>query len=236
MTERIASLTSLCLSIVAACCCTYLAVDTAKVKRDSTEGFAAALGVEAGPLAAGFVDLAEGTAPSASAAGHQRLYADSSTHVPMMSINGGGYETVSIGPVAQKASSTSRTSTITRSDDPDLSLNLVVGTYEYEAHLEFANDSDVPGVNTRFGGTVTATTNADIQFVIDANNSAVLEANGGTTYDAAVATVDDFLITSSGTIVVTAGGTFTVSWAQNTSSVAATTLKAGSWLRARRVQ
>lgn len=144
-----------------------------------------------------------------------------------------------------KPSATSRTSTTTLADDPDLSMALEANaTYFVEFFLYYNGDDTgrfktiwtVPSGSTGNrgvigeGSTVTTATNADNvlgRFGVHAYGTSVVY---GTRNSA-----NQLQAYESGVIITTSSGNVTLQWAQNSSSTTATTLNNTSLMRVTRL-
>lgn len=140
-----------------------------------------------------------------------------------------------------KPADTSRASTTTLADDPDLVISLVPGTYLIGVTAVFSDGNAAPGSKFKlaFSSSYTFATGF-FQAGTDGTTSAAYRS-----YPNAVdadlfagnlsfGTADTFY-QGTGTLLVTAPGNLTVQWAQAASSVNATKFKAGSSLYAQRV-
>lgn len=145
-----------------------------------------------------------------------------------------------------KISSTSRTSTTTLSDDPNLTATILAGQYTFKALLLFGCASDGSqgfkfSVNCTDAGGYTAytvrgyvngsevTTNSIFGGMANGDNGTV-----GSFSTLAVSSTTQGLAIE-GYIYAPFGGTLSIQWAQNSSNAAATTLYARSFLVATRV-
>lgn len=135
---------------------------------------------------------------------------------------------------AFKASNTSRSTTITLADDPDLAIAIVAGTYKIEAYLSFYAAGTGAGIQlaTNFTGT---TTNS--KGFLTYSITAFAAGNSGTINGAFIgsAGISVFSATQDwallkGTVTVSTSGTYSIQWAQNASSGNSTTLGLGSYL------
>lgn len=140
--------------------------------------------------------------------------------------------------VAYKTGNTARTSTITVSDDPHLTLALGVGVYAFQLWLPFwASTTTGQGIRLQFAysGTVAGPS----YYTYD---GAVLGSQVGsqivpltTLYTASDITTSsdgsggDALFFT-GVINSTIAGTLSLKWAQESSSINATTIGSGAWL------
>jgi hypothetical protein len=144
---------------------------------------------------------------------------------------------------ALKTGDTSRASTTAETDDPDLTKTLVSGkSYIVQVFL-FANSaSATPGF--KYGYSYTGTLNTASTGMIFGTNAAVNVATGGNIFgvlDTNITAAQTRTATTSATananvriyaiymITPTSNGTFSIKWAQATSNVTNTTLKAGSY-------
>lgn len=139
---------------------------------------------------------------------------------------------------AVKAAATSRASTVTLADDPDLVISIPrTGTWAYEVWLNYTggvlgssdlkvrmnysgtSSFDVFGVN---GINTTATSQFNGSGGTAAGTGIALGTSGSTYYTAQI----------TGTVVATTTGNLSLQWSQNTSSATATNLRQGCWIRA----
>lgn len=143
---------------------------------------------------------------------------------------------------AYKTADTSRTSTATATADPHLSIAIPsAGTWEISGVLSYLalgpGGGDMKFTFT-FSGTVTAASSwwvsgGVLPTSISAVNAGVIPI--GTTTPVGGDTTILVGAQPDGTLTCTTSGTLAVSWAQNTSTATATTLKAGSRIRATRI-
>jgi hypothetical protein len=148
------------------------------------------------------------------------------------------YISATAGTSAVKAGDTSRLSTTTLAADPDLSLTLLTGQYDYELFMLF--DCVAAGAGFKFSSTGTAVdSRATSPAVADGLVNAAaygpkLESFvGGTIAYATVGTTTDSNgVLYKGSLLITTPGTFGVQWAQNSNTASNTTLRAGSYLTA----
>lgn len=148
---------------------------------------------------------------------------------------------------AVKAANTTRASTTTKTDDPDLTMPVVANAVYYvEFILAAQSSSTTPNINTAWNVPATATglkfahgpTNNATNFVTRTDTNARVSAHGYTTGL-------DYIINGSGVSVaileksiVTTGansGTIAIQWAQNTSNATGTVVEAGSYMYIRRI-
>lgn len=140
--------------------------------------------------------------------------------------------------VAVKAVDTAITSNATLTADPDLSVTLLTGQYQYELFMLF--DSVAAGAGFKFSSNGTAVdSRATSPAVADGLVNAAaygpkLESFVGSTitYATISTSADSNGVLYKGSLLVSTAGTFGVSWAQNSSNASATTLRAGSYLTA----
>lgn len=138
---------------------------------------------------------------------------------------------------AFKTSDESVTSSSTLQDDDELTFSLSSGyVYAFEFALFFTSASATPDFKFQFsdpGGTF----NIQYLYWIGANTTgadfAIDESSSARTV--AIAANDVAMIVGKGILEPTSSGTFKLQWAQNVSDATAVTLKAGSWMRAKRV-
>lgn len=146
-----------------------------------------------------------------------------------------------------KAAATDRTSTTTLADDPELQgLALAAGTYEIHVMIFAASASATPDIKTtwEFTGTwttpvraldgpgTTATGGATANTDWRADGQA---ANSSAAYSLAATSDYSVIHEEAHDVVVTVAGDFSLQWAQQTSDGTATSVKAGSYISARRV-
>lgn len=147
-----------------------------------------------------------------------------------------------------KTADTSRTSTTTLTDDPDLAVTLVANaTYQFEVQFYSVVQ---PAPDLKFKMNFTGTTTYGIyRGTIDSTGSTALDnATGSTTQTtfsrvgwasegaALVTSTGAFLFTIQGTVEVGAsGGTLALQWAQNTSSGTAAVIGRGSYMKVKKV-
>jgi len=138
------------------------------------------------------------------------------------------------GPTyARKTSDTSRSSTVTLTADPDLTLAVLANTtYEVEALLLPNSASATPG----FGLGQTVPAGASGRF--GASSWTEVSGSGGDSFDQAgstgltIAAATTTWVLYKGVLVVGGtAGSFTITWAQAVSNATATVLKAGSYLK-----
>lgn len=142
-------------------------------------------------------------------------------------------------PSAYKAADTARTHNTSVTNDPDLQLNLLASNAVYEFHGSVIYTGDT-------------TTNGDIQHTFNTNSCSgtyvPTRMTTGGNWVAFAQTLGTSVVSGSngasslmgislqGTIATTSAPCSAIfAWAQNTSSGTATTVKAGSFLRARRI-
>ena len=140
-----------------------------------------------------------------------------------------------------KAGDTSRSSTDTPTDDPDLSQSLTPGTYTVEVSVNFGCASNTPGVRAQMmatGGT------AVLAGSISIFNTSAGQRTTGLAPNNIDSTLSGFLVASNSlsaaarygfvahfSAVVTVTSTISFQWAQMTSDADATTAKVGSFMR-----
>ncbi|HVX56974.1 MAG TPA: NPCBM/NEW2 domain-containing protein [Candidatus Saccharimonadales bacterium] len=144
--------------------------------------------------------------------------------------------------LAVKNTDTTRTTTTTFADDPELQVVLEGGaTYQFDGQLVFWNSTTGAGFKAQssFTGSTWffqgrnvdaqwASTILDLSYP-DHNGDTFLAFNRAPTYQ-------DGSITTRGVISTKTGGVFKVQWAQQTSSAATTHLGQGSYLRFTRIR
>lgn len=138
---------------------------------------------------------------------------------------------------AIKPTTTSRSSTTTLADDPDLVVSLPrTGTWMYELWLNYTGASIGTGdlkVRMNYSGTSTF----DVFGVhgINTTSTSQFTAAGGTQAGPGVAVGTNggnfTIATIGGSLVVTTTGDVSFQWAQNTSSATSTNLRQGSQMR-----
>lgn len=140
--------------------------------------------------------------------------------------------------LSAKTSDTARTSTTTFANDPDLLLTIPEGgRYQFEAFLQFSGGAG--GFKRQF--TYSGTIHAD-GFWIGCSSHVngtgavlgILDATAEQSH-ATVSTGDGDYHHITGTARFSTSGSLRMQWAQNSSSGTATTLKAGSFIRARKL-
>lgn len=160
----------------------------------------------------------------------------STTGVGPVRVNGVGIDS---SLFVRKTATTSRASTTTATDDPHLTVSLASGVvYQVQGYLLVDSTSATPDFKFQF----TRPTNTNSFVTYDTIEQAVgviaASANNGTygsIFTVPLTVNNDHAIQLNGIFESTASGTFAISWAQNTSDVAATNLLAGSWIRLSRV-
>lgn len=152
-----------------------------------------------------------------------------------------------IRPIAAvKASDTSRSSTVSRTADPDLSVTLSPGTWELDTLLLVTGGNAAGDFNYDWAFPADATLSEGTHGVLDDLASGQTAANmnvAGTSADATTPTGGHSLGASTSvvahialaTVTIVTTGAVTIQWAQNSSNGTATVLKAGSKLTARKV-
>lgn len=145
------------------------------------------------------------------------------------------------GRAAFKATNTDRASSTSLSDDPDLVVALVAGTYEYQLVTFYRNvTSTTQGFKAaiNFSGTRVLHVAAQIQYNGSAfsgfpnSSSASLESGFGLAAQIADTT---YMLIAKGTITVSNSGNLKLQWAQTVSDGNATRVEAGSHLTVRRI-
>lgn len=184
-----------------------------------------------------------------------RFAQNASSATPIYNLRGSYLEVEELTPsvatdkCVYKAAATSRASTATLTDDPDLQLPMEANAvYEFEI-FGAGIAQNAPGIswNLNFTGTVTSTRWKGQQ---QHNNSASFGVLSTINYDSAQNAIPSgtnlgwangfgpfaFTFTIRGMISVGAsGGTFSLRWAQRVSNATAAQLDAGSFMRVRRV-
>lgn len=140
-----------------------------------------------------------------------------------------------------KNADTSRTTTTTVADDPDLTISLSAGTYIIRVSLCFSNASTSPGEKFKvaFSGTYSIATGT-----LEIGNHVAAGIRGSypnsTDADVFAPTFSDANRNEWGFVNVflkaTGTGTFSLQWAQSTSHADATTLKKGSFMQIQRIE
>lgn len=147
--------------------------------------------------------------------------------------------------IAYKTASTDRSSTITFSDDPELTFTLAANAvYIIEFYLFYAGNTGlmqtkwtVPagasGNRSAMGPGSAATdansNNISMRSGVHAYTTAVLYGNRGT------ASLNQSIAVETALVTTTTAGACALSWTQGTSNAAATRMGAGSWARALRI-
>ncbi|MGY0062854.1 hypothetical protein ACWY4P_41015 [Streptomyces sp. LZ34] len=148
---------------------------------------------------------------------------------------------------AVKAANTTRASTTTKTDDPDLTMTVVANAVYYvEFILAAQSSSTTPNINTAWNVPSGSTglkfahgpTNNAATFVTRTDTNARVSAHGYTTgldyiingSGVSVAILEKSIVTTGGS-----GGTIAMQWAQNTSNGTATVVEAGSYMYIRRI-
>lgn len=141
------------------------------------------------------------------------------------------------GTVAIKYLDTARNTTTTLTADPDLSLNLLAGQYEYELFMLF--DSVTAGAGFKFTANGTAVDSrgtapsVETGLVNGAGVNTVTSFVGATiTYATVTSGANSNGVLFKGAFMLSSAGTLGISWAQNTSNGSNTTLRAGSYFTA----
>lgn len=139
---------------------------------------------------------------------------------------------------AIKPGATSRASTTTLTDDPDLAIALPrAGTWIFEVWLNYTGGT-LGSSDLKVRPAFTGTSTFDVFGINAINTTATSQVTqaGGTMAGPGVAAGTNggnFLnMDLKGTVVTTTTGTLSLQWAQNTSSGTSTTLRQGCWLRA----
>jgi hypothetical protein len=143
----------------------------------------------------------------------------------------------SIGNTKIKPADTVLTSNATLTPDPDLQSNpLSIGRYTYELYLTFDSVSGAAGFKFTNDGSAVDSRGAVPGVAAGFINGAGFGPTNGTFYStlvqfATISTgVNSNVAVYKGSLLVGTPGTFGISWAQNTSTASATTLRAGSYL------
>jgi hypothetical protein len=141
---------------------------------------------------------------------------------------------------AVKAADTSRASTITTTDDPDLTLPVLANsTYLFEAFIAYTSAAVTGDFKLNFNAPTGATgywngIGPSTASVADPDSVRVIATVPGATsrtYGVPLASNVFGLNVRGSVITSTTAGSLTAQWAQATSDANATVVKAGSWLR-----
>lgn len=139
-----------------------------------------------------------------------------------------------------KAADTSRTSTTTLADDPDLQFTAqAAGTYSVEWEIASTGPTSTTNIKIALNCTGTVTTAFWYVDAIDQNgnrgsNAAQNACSGGTasaTVSTAITAGNYEVVKGSAQVVTSTSGTISLQWAQGTSNVSALVFKQGSWMR-----
>lgn len=145
-----------------------------------------------------------------------------------------------------KTADTSRSSTTSRSADPELSVTLPPGTWELDALLLVTGGNAAGDFNFDWAFPADATLSSGTHGVLDDLASGTTAANvnvAGYSADTSTPTGGHSLgastsvtaVISHATVTIVTAGAVTIEWAQNSISATATVLKAGSKLTARKL-
>lgn len=159
---------------------------------------------------------------------------------------GGGGGNVTLQAV--KTADTTRTSTVTVTADPDLTLpGVASGFYTVTAYVpvQFAGSTTTPGL--RIGINTTVAPTATSRFSVHCNEQGGQTAMTPAIQGADIATGVGGIVSGIGldspagcaffgTIRVPSSSTVSIIWAQNASSGTGTTIQAGAWLRLEKLQ
>jgi len=158
-------------------------------------------------------------------------------------VNEGGTDVEAYTPamMVRKSAAESVTSSATPQDDDHLLVALVAGaTYIVRAGLVVTGGMDDGGIRAQLNSAALTLTSAQIDICISVSTSIV--ARDRVSALASVVSIGDTNIASAGLVeitgalVVNVGGTLNIQWAQGSSSGVATTVGAGSYLIAQRVE
>lgn len=145
--------------------------------------------------------------------------------------------------VAYKVGDTSRTSTTTNTNDPDLTIAIPgAGVWEITAYFYYSGAGPNTGdmiAGFYYTGTVTAagsqwSAGGVLASNLNGVNAATLSFNSVTQFGAD-GTLTPIGAMPVGVLTCSTSGTLTVSWAQRTSNATATIMKQGSWMRATQI-
>lgn len=142
-----------------------------------------------------------------------------------------------------KTSATTRTSTTTLADDPDMQIALAANaTYWIEMYIYYSTGAaaffkdfwNLPagatGIRSSSGISSSATATDVVTTQWTVKNAGTAIVHGGST------TVSDFTLTlSTGVITTTTAGTLTYQWAQSVSTAVTTAVRNGSFMRVTRI-
>lgn len=141
-----------------------------------------------------------------------------------------------------KAADTSRVSTTTLTNDPDLAYTIPgAGTYEFEAYVKLTGAASNTGIgsNINYSGTFTANAsgwvsircfNGGIATDTETGVSATVNNNLRSGVVLSISAINDYALFK-GTLTATGAGTLAFAWAQNTNSANSSTARAGSYLK-----
>lgn len=147
--------------------------------------------------------------------------------------------------IAYKTASTDRSSTITFSDDPELTFTLAANAvYIVEMYLFYAGNTGL--MRTRWTVPTGATGNRSAMgpgsTSTDPNSDAIAMRSGVHAFSTAVTygnrgvgSLNQSIAVETSLVTTTTAGTCAISWTQGTSNAAATRMGAGSWARALRI-
>jgi len=135
---------------------------------------------------------------------------------------------------AVKATATARSSTTTLANDPDLTLTIAAGSYQFEMFLPICQAG---GGNLKFTVATTASGTMNYTWINKIGVSAMVATSAWTTPNTFIATgitpncslADWYKF--NGSFVATSGGTFGLQWAQNVSDALSSSIAAGAYLR-----
>lgn len=147
--------------------------------------------------------------------------------------------------VAYKTADETVTSSITLQNDDQMTITLAASTnYEIETVVWAAGDDlgdlrmnySAPSSVVGWAGQVALLNPSGASTASDANMVAYAFSSGVLTSDLAIGIADTNLVVAviKGFLEVSTGGTFTARWGQVTSSGTGTTIKRGSWLKAKK--
>jgi len=167
--------------------------------------------------------------PQSGASAPTQVYCDGSNIQMLSTVN----QTLS----AHKASATTRASTTTQTNDPDLVLVIpAAGTYQISGELFFGENAGGGGINVTLASSGTATqSRASMTGYVNAS-AVTVPAFSGTSMAILTASAADSgstvdWVDVSGTLLVTAPGTYSVQWAQNSSNSNGTFMATGSFVK-----
>lgn len=141
---------------------------------------------------------------------------------------------------AFKTTNTTRNNTTTRTDDPELTMDVDPGTYIIDAYIPYIGtttgdlnlEMTVPASSTLSWSAEGLSVGATATSGSSAPRTAVFKTTGGSIVGAINS---DVAATISGSVVVIEAGTVAIAWAQNTADASDLTVYAGAWLRLTRV-